>query len=219
MADQRETALPAQQTETAAVSKMSTSRGVHEAQQFLRGLHQGDNHQSLSREAPRPPSALTAAFSDSDDNMSSNSNHASAADASTILTVPANSESSMAEEDIEERGQRAPLSSSPSSSVSEHVMSSDEEMDEDNQSTAPSHSSNSDSTRSEQNSWFDYFTRAPGSQEPLLVGPSDWDDIYHGIRRRYKIPDSEPDCRQTLARMGHDSILIRLELPRQGHST
>jgi hypothetical protein len=98
-------------------------------------------------------------------------------------------------------------------------MSSDVEMDEDNQSTAPSHSSNSDSTRSEQNSWFDYFTRASGSREPLLVGPSDWDDIYHFIRRRYKTPDSEPDCHQTLARMGHDRILIRFELPRRGHST
>jgi hypothetical protein len=176
-------------------------------------------HQSFSSKASQQPCVLTALSSEGADNMSPNSNQASAADGSTILTDPANSEGSTAEEDVEERDQKTPSLSPPSSGVSEHVMSSDEEMDEDNQSTAPSHSSNSDSTRSEQNSWFDYFTRAPGSQEPLLVGPSDWDDIYHCIRRRYKIPDSEPDCRQTLARMGHDSILIRFELPRQGHST
>jgi hypothetical protein len=68
--------------------------------------------------------------------MSPNSNQASAADGSTILTDLANSEGSTAEEDVEERDPEKPSLSPPSSSVSEHVMSSDEEMDEDNQSTA-----------------------------------------------------------------------------------
>jgi hypothetical protein len=103
MAGQADAPSSAQQVETAAVST---------------------DHQSLSSKALQQPHVLTAVSSDGADNMSPGSNHASAADGSTILTDPANSESSTAEEDIEERVQKAPSSSSPSTSVSEqcHVQ-------------------------------------------------------------------------------------------------